>query len=76
MGPARTGWIIKITRLGDKIPQEISGGLFNTNTGNFSDTENGFPVFACEIQEELSEKEREGLLTEFTKKLNSFLGHH
>lgn len=74
----RTGQIIKISKLGNVLPQEIEGELFNTKTGELSVTEglsyfgkSGQCVFACEIQDEASEQElaqiKIGVLDKITK---------
>jgi len=75
----RTGWIIKIIKLGEKLPQEIEGELLGSNSGQFSVTDglshfnkSNTYVFACEIGDEVSREEKEQLKNKFLDKINLF----
>lgn len=77
----RTEWIIKIKKLGEHLPQQIEGKLFNTKTGEFSIT-NGLSerdepsrcVFACELEDEVAIQELKELKNKFPSEVYLFFG--
>lgn len=80
-GPGRTGEIIKISRLGNEIPQLIEGEIFDTLTGGMYTTndfslsiwdKSGRYVFACEIGDRVSKQELTEIITQFSNSITSF----